>query len=98
MRNAARQQIYEEFSERIGDIITGTVLQITNEFTIVKIREGVEAELPYFDLRRHPEERNELLRANVILTISVLRPLLLMCATRIAMHSPFAVSICVLQS
>lgn len=59
VRNAARQQIYEEFSERIGDIITGTVLQITNEFTIVKIREGVEAELPYFDLRRHPEERNE---------------------------------------
>ena len=38
VRNAARQQIYEEFSERIGDIITGTVLQITNEFTIVKIR------------------------------------------------------------
>ena len=59
VRNAARQQIYEEFSERIGDIINCTVLQITNDFTIVKIREGVEAELPYFDLRRYPEERNE---------------------------------------
>ena len=59
VRNAARQQIYEEFSERIGDIITGTVLQITNDFTIVKIREGVEAELPYFDQRRFPDERNE---------------------------------------
>ena len=59
MRNAAREQIYEEFSDRIGDIITGTVLQTTPDFTIVKIREGVEAELPYFDLRRHPEERNE---------------------------------------
>ncbi|WP_028264180.1 transcription termination factor NusA [Atopobium fossor] len=59
VRNAARQQIYEEFSERIGDIINCTVLQITNDFTIVKIREGVEAELPYFDIRRNPEERNE---------------------------------------
>ena len=59
VRNAAREQIYEEFSQRIGDIITGTVLQSTPDFTIVKIREGVEAELPHFDRKRHPEERNE---------------------------------------
>ena len=59
VRNSARQQIFEEFSQRIGDIITGTVLQTTPDFTIVKIREGVEAELPYFDQRRYPDERNE---------------------------------------
>lgn len=59
VRNAARQQIFEEFSGRIGDIITGTVLQSTPDFEIVKIREGVEAELPHFDQRRFPEERNE---------------------------------------
>ena len=59
VHNAARQQIYEEFSQRVGDIITGTVLQSTPDFTIVKIREGVEAELPHFDRKRHPEERNE---------------------------------------
>lgn len=59
VRNAVREQIYEEFSDRVGDIITGTVLQSTPDFTIVKIREGVEAELPHFDLRRHPDERNE---------------------------------------
>lgn len=59
VRNAARQQIFEEFSDRIGDIITGTVLQSTPDFEIVKIREGVEAELPHFDQRRFPEERNE---------------------------------------
>lgn len=59
VRNAARQQIYEEFSNRIGDIITGTVLQSTPDFEIVKIREGVEAELPHFDQRRFPDERNE---------------------------------------
>ena len=59
VHNAAREQIYEEFSQRVGDIITGTVLQSTPDFTIVKIREGVEAELPHFDRKRHPEERNE---------------------------------------
>ncbi|WP_455136395.1 transcription termination factor NusA [Thermophilibacter sp.] len=59
VRNAARVQIYEEFSQRVGDIITGTVLQTTPDFTIIKIREGVEAELPHFDQRRFPEERNE---------------------------------------
>ena len=59
VRNAARQQIYEEFSQRVGDIITGTVLQTTPDFTILKLREGVEAELPHFDQRRHPEELNE---------------------------------------
>ena len=35
------------------------MLQSTPDFTIVKIREGVEAELPHFDKKRHPEERNE---------------------------------------
>ncbi|MDO4796662.1 MAG: transcription termination factor NusA [Coriobacteriales bacterium] len=59
VRNAARQQIFEEFSGRIGDIITGTVLQSTPDFEIVKIRDGVEAELPHFDQRRFPDERNE---------------------------------------
>ncbi len=59
VRNSAREQIYEEFSGRIGDIITGTVLQCTSDFTIIKIREGVEAELPHFDKRRFPDERNE---------------------------------------
>ncbi|WP_327196099.1 NusA N-terminal domain-containing protein, partial [Olsenella phocaeensis] len=32
VRNSARQQIFEEFSHRIGDIITGTVLQTTPDF------------------------------------------------------------------
>ena len=59
VRNAAREQIYEEFSKRIGELITGTVLQTTPDFTILKIREGVEAELPHFDKRRHPDEANE---------------------------------------
>lgn len=59
VREAGLQSIYEEFSGRIGDLVTGTVLQGTPEFTIVKIRDGVEAELPHYDVARNPEERNE---------------------------------------
>lgn len=59
VRTAAREQIYEEFSKRKGELITGTVLQTTPDFTILKIREGVEAELPHFDKRRFPDELNE---------------------------------------
>lgn len=59
VRDAARQSIYEEFADRIGDIVMGTVLQRTKDFTIIKIRDGVEAELPHFDLKRNPNERNE---------------------------------------
>ncbi len=59
VREAGRQSIYEEFSDRVGDLVTCTVLQGTPEFTIVKIRDGVEAELPHYDLTRNPNERNE---------------------------------------
>lgn len=59
VRDAARKGIYEEFSDRVGDLITGTVLQGTPDFTIIKIRDGVEAELPHYDTKRNPGERNE---------------------------------------
>ena len=59
VRDAGRQSIYEEFSGRVGDLVTGTVLQGTPDFTIIKIRDGVEAELPHYDQKRFPNERNE---------------------------------------
>ena len=59
VRDAGRQSIYEEFSGRVGDLVTGTVLQGTPDFTIIKIRDGVEAELPHYDQKRYPGERNE---------------------------------------
>ena len=69
VRDAGRQSIYEEFSSRVGDLVTGTVLQVTPDFTIIKIRDGVEAELPHYDQRRYPGEpyerpRNEHYRHN----------------------------------
>ena len=60
VRDAGRQSIYEEFSGRVGDLVTGTVLQGTPDFTIIKLRDGVEAELPHYDQKRNPNERNEL--------------------------------------
>ena len=59
VREAGRQSIYEEFRDRVDDIVGGTVLQTTPDFTIIKIREGVEAELPHYDLKRFPDEQNE---------------------------------------
>ncbi len=59
VREAGRKSIYEEFSGRVGDLVTCTVLQGTPDFTIVKIRDGVEAELPHYDTKRYPGERNE---------------------------------------
>lgn len=59
VRDAARANIFYEFADRKGELITGTVLQSTPDFTIIKIRDGVEAELPHFDRRRNSEERNE---------------------------------------
>ncbi|MCL1799053.1 MAG: transcription termination factor NusA [Eggerthellaceae bacterium] len=59
VREAGRQSIYEEFYSRVGDLVTGTVLQGTADFTIIKIRDGVEAELPHYDTKRFPNERAE---------------------------------------
>ena len=59
VRDAGRQSIYQEFSDRVGDLVTGTVLQGTPDFTIIKIRDGVEAELPHYDVKHYPGERNE---------------------------------------
>jgi N utilization substance protein A len=59
VRDAGRQAIYQEYIDRVGELVNGTVLQTTPDFTIIKLREGVEAELPHFDTKRHPGERNE---------------------------------------
>ena len=60
VRDAARANIYKEYVDRKFEMITGTVLQSTPDFTIIKIADGIEAELPPFDGRRgNGVERNE---------------------------------------
>ncbi|PKQ21262.1 MAG: antitermination protein NusA [Actinobacteria bacterium HGW-Actinobacteria-6] len=46
IREAEREQIFDEYADRIGDSITGTVQQSDSRYTLIKVREGVEALLP----------------------------------------------------
>ena len=59
LRDHERHALYREFSDRVGELISGQVLQSTPEFTMLKIREGVEAELPHYDKVKNPGELNE---------------------------------------
>jgi len=67
IREAEREQIFEEYADRVGDSITGTVQQSDSRYTLVKIREGVEALLPHAE--QPPNERyehNQRLKALII--------------------------------
>jgi len=46
IRDAERERIYEEYADRIGESVTGTVQQSDSRYTLIKLREGVEALLP----------------------------------------------------
>jgi N utilization substance protein A len=46
IREAEREQIYEEYADRVGDIVTGIVQQSDSRYTLVSLRQGVEALLP----------------------------------------------------
>ncbi len=46
IREAERERIFEEYSDRVGESVTGTVQQSDSRYTLIKLREGVEALLP----------------------------------------------------
>lgn len=46
IREAERERIFEEYADRIGESVTGTVQQSDSRYTLIKLREGVEALLP----------------------------------------------------
>ncbi len=46
IRDAEREQIFDEYADRVGDLATGIVQQSDARYTLVKFREGVEALLP----------------------------------------------------
>lgn len=67
IREAERAQIFEEYADRIGDSITGTVQQSDSRYTLVKIREGVEALLPTAEQPGNERyEHNQRLKALII--------------------------------
>ena len=67
IRDAEREQIFEEYVDRIGDIITGIVQQSDSRYTLVKIREGVEALLESKEQPKNERyEHNQRLKALII--------------------------------
>ncbi|MCE5191524.1 MAG: transcription termination factor NusA [Actinomycetia bacterium] len=67
IREAEREQIFDEYADRIDDIVTGTVQQSDSRYTLIKIREGVEALLP--PTEQPPNERydhNQRIKALII--------------------------------
>src|SRR5688500_19204262 len=46
IREAERLMMYEEFQDRVGELITGIIQQSDNRYTLVQLRDRVEALLP----------------------------------------------------
>jgi transcription termination/antitermination protein NusA len=46
IREAERQMMFEEFKDRVGELITGLIQQSDKRYTLVQLRERVEALLP----------------------------------------------------
>src|ERR687894_371048 len=46
IREAERDKVYDEFQDRVGELITGIVQQSDSRYTLVQLRERVEALLP----------------------------------------------------
>src|SRR3954452_7729334 len=46
IREAERQMMYDEYQDRVGELITGIIQQSDKRYTLVQLRERVEALLP----------------------------------------------------
>jgi len=46
IRDVEKERIFDEYSDRIGESVTGIVQQSDSRYTLIKLREGVEALLP----------------------------------------------------
>jgi N utilization substance protein A len=46
IREAERMMMFEEFQDRVGELITGIIQQSDNRYTLVQLRDNVEALLP----------------------------------------------------
>jgi N utilization substance protein A len=46
VRDAKREKIFEDYVDRIGEMVSGPVQQTNNKFTIIKLDDDLEAELP----------------------------------------------------
>lgn len=64
---AERERIFEEYYDRVGESVTGTVQQSDSRYTLIKLREGVEALLPPSE-QPHNEryDHNQRIKAYII--------------------------------
>ena len=46
IREAERNMMYDEYKDRVGELVTGLIQQSDNRYTLVQLRERVEALLP----------------------------------------------------
>lgn len=46
LKDAERQVIYEEFADKIGDLVTGTIFKAENDYVLVRLNDRTEALLP----------------------------------------------------
>src|SRR5206468_9023636 len=46
IREAEREMMYEEYRDRVGELVTGIVQQSDSRYTLVQLRERVEGLLP----------------------------------------------------
>jgi N utilization substance protein A len=67
IRDAEREQIFDEYQDRVGDAVTGTVQQSDARYTLIKLREGVEALLPPAEQPSNERyDHNQRLKAYII--------------------------------
>ncbi len=67
IRDAERERIFDEYADRIGESVTGTVQQSDSRYTLIKLREGVEALLPPSEQPNNERyDHNQRLKAYII--------------------------------
>jgi len=67
IRDAERERIFEEYADRIGESVTGTVQQSDSRYTLIKLREGVEALLEQAEQPNNERyNHNERIKAYII--------------------------------
>lgn len=67
IREAERQMMYEEYQDRVGELITGIIQQSDKRYTLVQLRERVEALLPKSE-QVHNERYDHGMRVKAVIT------------------------------
>jgi N utilization substance protein A len=67
IREAERQMMFDEYQDRVGELVTGLIQQSDNRYTLVQLRERVEALLPRSE-QVYNERYNHGMRVKAVIT------------------------------